>query len=325
MELKVPGIDKLMDYAASGIGAIAGPMLSPWKARQEAKVKLIQAKAEADARIVHAGAEAVTMKIIADAQAQARQHLLADEEQLHGSARIDSSAITQKIEFQERKRLSNATVVISHSAAELDGKDVDNHDPDPDWTARYFDCIQDVSSSDMQRLWAKLLSGEVKRPGSTSLRTMDTLKNMTGTEAELFNSVCNYVLETELFSVFNEDDYIAEFPEMRHVNMVRCQDCRLLELGQSSYNITKNNPNFVYNRYLLRVSGMAEKKISFRIATLTTAGAELYRISDPRTNDKYMRALATYLQKIECQLSCAEILARCSDGSVRHGAFAPVL
>ena len=193
MELKVPGIDKLMDYAASGIGAIAGPMLSPWKARQEAKVKLIQAKAEADARIVHAGAEAVTMKIIADAQAQARQHLLADEEQLHGSARIDSSAITQKIEFQERKRLSNATVVISHSAAELDGKDVDNHDPDPDWTARYFDCIQDVSSSDMQILWAKLLSGEVKRPGSTSLRTMDTLKNMTGTEAELFNSVCNYV------------------------------------------------------------------------------------------------------------------------------------
>ena len=54
MEVKVPAIDKLVDYAASGIGAIAGPMLAPWKARQDAKVELIRTEAESKARIIHA-------------------------------------------------------------------------------------------------------------------------------------------------------------------------------------------------------------------------------------------------------------------------------
>ena len=32
--LKVPAVDKLLDYTASGIGAVAGPMLAPWRARR---------------------------------------------------------------------------------------------------------------------------------------------------------------------------------------------------------------------------------------------------------------------------------------------------
>ena len=35
----VPAIEKLIDYSASGIGAVAGPMLAPWKARRKGKVK----------------------------------------------------------------------------------------------------------------------------------------------------------------------------------------------------------------------------------------------------------------------------------------------
>ena len=30
--LKVPAIEKLIDYGASGVGAISGPLLAPWKA-----------------------------------------------------------------------------------------------------------------------------------------------------------------------------------------------------------------------------------------------------------------------------------------------------
>ena len=39
INLKVPAIEKLLDYAASGIGSVAGLMLASWKARQEAKAK----------------------------------------------------------------------------------------------------------------------------------------------------------------------------------------------------------------------------------------------------------------------------------------------
>jgi hypothetical protein len=41
----------------------------------------------------------------------------------------------------------------------------------------------------MQILWGKVLAGEVKRPGSYSLRTLDLLKNITTKEAEVFAKV----------------------------------------------------------------------------------------------------------------------------------------
>ena len=37
VNLKVPALEKLVDYTASGIGAVAGPMLAPWKARKKAE------------------------------------------------------------------------------------------------------------------------------------------------------------------------------------------------------------------------------------------------------------------------------------------------
>ena len=35
INVKVPAIEKLVDYGASGLGAIAGPLLAPVKARQD--------------------------------------------------------------------------------------------------------------------------------------------------------------------------------------------------------------------------------------------------------------------------------------------------
>lgn len=47
---KVPGFDKLLEVMASGIGAVAGPMLAPWRARREGQARIIAA--EADARVL---------------------------------------------------------------------------------------------------------------------------------------------------------------------------------------------------------------------------------------------------------------------------------
>ena len=202
---------------------------------------------------------------------------------------------------------------------------MDDHEPDPDWTARFFDCIQDVSSDDMQRLWAKLLSGEVERPGSTSLRTLDTLKNMTKIEAQIFSKLCNYVLDTGVCSVFNEGKYTEDIVELSHIYLVRVQDYGLLAFGQSRFNLSADM-FFVYNDHILSVSGVPEKQVSFRIATLTTAGTELYRISSPQVNKDYLKAIARYLGSKQSQLSYARILRRLADGTVQYErAFKPVI
>ena len=330
MELKVPGIEKLLDYLAIGVGAIAGPMLAPWRARREAIAKRIHAEADADVRVIQAKAEATAMQINAGAQAEARELLLSGKDQMHGDAELSLNLITQKIEFQERKRISNVSAVVSHSAEQLADIEVDDHPPDADWTARFFDCVQDVSSEDMQRLWAKLLSGEVKRPGSVSLRTMDVVRNMTTAEAELFQSLCSFVLlERSGFGiVFHQfRDNTPSFIELEHVNILRHQDCGLLEIGNSIYRFSVSNHLFS-NSHVLRVDGIGDRDVPIGIATLTTAGTELYRLSESQTNGDYLKTLARQLRKIDsdCELLYAPLIQRLVDGRVEYEtSFRPVI
>ena len=52
----IPGLNKLLEIAASGIGAVAGPFLAPWKARREGQARTAEAAAEA--RVLEIQAEA---------------------------------------------------------------------------------------------------------------------------------------------------------------------------------------------------------------------------------------------------------------------------
>ena len=106
--------------------------------------------------------------------------------------------LPQSIEFQGRKRLTNARSVVEDAADELGDKEVSDHEPDPDWAARFFNDIQDVSSEEMQSLWAKVLAGEVERPGSTSIRTLSILRNLDQTAARLFGKLCSACVSLRL-------------------------------------------------------------------------------------------------------------------------------
>ena len=123
VNLKVPALEKLVDYTASGIGAVAGPMLAPWRARQDAKAKLIGAQADAD-----------SLRLIADAQADARHSLVTCGEAGHGVLEIGPKGVEQRIEFQEKKRQANIASVVREAAAELGDQEVPDYEPDPDWT-----------------------------------------------------------------------------------------------------------------------------------------------------------------------------------------------
>ena len=224
LSLKVPAIEKLIDYGASGVGAIAGPLLAPWKASREGKASVTAAEADARVRQIQAGADPSALNIIAGAQSEAHAYLPTGSD-VHGTLDITREDIAQSIEFQGRKRLANAKVILEEAAEELGDKEVDDHHPDPDWTARFFDHVQDVSSEDMQRIWAKILAGEVESPGRTSLRTLDTLRNMTKRDAELFRRICDFVLFKVVHFIIYERGYIKGYDTLRHINMVHLQDC----------------------------------------------------------------------------------------------------
>ena len=174
LNLKIPAIEKLVDYCASGIGAIGGPMLSRWTAQRRADAQRIEAQGQAD-----------VTRLIADAQAEARSLLPAGHSSSRGELAIGKE-IKSRLEFQEKKRQSNIKSVVSMAAEEIRDKEVADHEVDHDWTARFFADAQDATSEHMQKIWAKILAGEVETPGRTSLHTLAILKNMTQRDAKLF-------------------------------------------------------------------------------------------------------------------------------------------
>ena len=180
VNVRIPALEKLLDYTASGIGSIAGPMLAPWKAKQEAKARLIAVQGKADA-----------LQVIATAQADARERLVSADYPIEGELDI-AETVSQRIRFQEEKKQRNIGAVVGQAAEELEGKEVQDHEPDHDWTARFFNEVQDVSSEEMRVLWARILAGEVERPGNTSIQTLSILRNMARRDAELFVKFCGF-------------------------------------------------------------------------------------------------------------------------------------
>jgi hypothetical protein len=84
---------------------------------------------------------------------------------------------------------------------------------DRDWLYRWKERAERVSVEEMQRLWAQLLAGETRPPGSFSLRTQDLLFSLTKTEAELIAAAARYCIKG-----YNRDVVIYKHKEYLDAN-----------------------------------------------------------------------------------------------------------
>lgn len=319
VNVKVPALEKLLDYVVSGIGAVAGPVVATWKARREAEAKRIAAQGNADARTIEARGDAATAQILADAQAAAQRALSAPIESGSGVLEYSRDGIVQRLEFQEQKRQHNIVSVVHGAAANLGDEAVSDHAPDPDWTARFFDNVQDISSEDMKELWAKVLSGEVRNPGSTSLRTLDVLRNMTSNDARVFNNAAQYVIGDFIFRVHAGTTSTCE-PVLSMNNLLQMDDCGLLYIGRDLMKVFNFSPDaglvFFVGEFILRISRTSDSVSKVQIpveARLTAAGRELLPVTERQLQIDYLRTFAKFLESKGCELSRTDRPAKMSD------------
>ena len=308
VNLNVPALEKLVDYSASGIGAVAGPMLASWKARKEAEARLIESRATAD-----------NLKLIATAQAEAQKSLAAPDQDVRGVLEIDQDGFMQRIEFQERKRQANIVSVVREAAAELGDKEVPDHEPDPDWTARFFNEVQDVSSEEMQALWGRVLAGQVRKPGTTSMRTLGILKDIDVTTAQLFSRLCSAAVylkggEGEIFDArvpsLGGDagqNSIAEYG-LNFGQLNRLNEHGLIISDYNSFNTyvfvsepDKGQELDLYHQgvcwdWTFAEQKMKRKTVKLHGVAMTVAGSEMSRVVTPQPIAEYTKALRTFLQ-----------------------------
>ena len=322
LSLSVRAIEKLVDYAAIGVGAVAGPMLANWKASKEGRARLTYARFDADVRRAEAESRGESLVVIAEAQAKARQSIDATMESGRGIAEITAEDITQSIEFQGRKRLANVASVVEDAADDLGNKEVPDHEPDPDWTARFFDCVQDVSSEDMQKLWSRILAGEVESHGRTSLRTLDTLKNMTKRDAEEFRDICSFILAKDF--VFYDPQHLHRYRHLEYNKLLHLQDCGLLNVGPNLVKSIKwrsrKISTFTYHVGVLLIDGEQSVGEELKIpeVILTTAGKELSQFVPSSLQMEYLQRFSTFLESKNCKLSYLEGVVPLANGMLHY-------
>ena len=328
--LKVLAFMVLMKYVASGVGATAGPLLAPWRARREGKARIITAKDDAEVQRIQAESESSTSQLIAKEQAEARKYAVASDELELDGDRITPGNVQKAVEFQAKKRLMNVRAIAGHAAEELGDTEVPNHDPDPDWTARFFDGAQDVSSEKLQKLWGKILAGEVKSPGQTSLRTLSILRDMTQQEAKDFSDLMrfridNFILSEALPKVLgrNSNSWIAHFSDIGLIDRIPQffpdimlgNDGKLVIKHCGRALIIQGRPGQGFSKLLSQYDTWG---MDYNTCLITTAGLELAKLCQhEQPNRHYLSHLARLLDRYKCKLKLAEIINQNSE-SFQH-------
>ena len=315
---KVPAVEKLLDYVAIGVGATAGLLFATWRASEEGEARIIEARADAVVQQILAAQEGGTPQLIKKAQAEAREYLLTSD-----GLELEGDVVVQKaMEFQAKKRLTNVGSIAGHAAEELRDTEVPDHEPDPDWIARFFDGAQDVSSEYLQRLWGKILAGEVKSPGQTSLRTLSILRDMTQQEAKDFSDlmrfrIASFIFQKDGLKILGERvGYLAaHFCEIGL--LCGAEICQNLILNKSGKWIEK------FCGHALIIEGPPSRQISMHMDqnayVITSAGLEIAKLCQHQEPDMtYLSHFARFLAEKNCKLKLASAVDR-DDQSVFIG------
>ena len=331
--VRVPAIEKLLDLTASGIGAIAGPMLARWRASREAEAKRIAARGDADVLAILAEGQAGALPVIAEAQESARRQLTAPGVTIEGEVTI-ADGVEQRVRFQEEKRQRNIMAIVSQAAAELNEDEVEDREPDHDWAARFFNEAQDVSSEEMQLLWAKVLAGEVERPGSTSVRTLGILRNIDQPTAALFARFCGacvllipgagYVFDARVLSLGKSagDNALSEYGfSFSEINVLNEHGLVISDYNSwRDYSISVLNSEsgkaslpFRYGGKFWTLDRMPGSKLSGELrlhgVALSGTGRELASIVEAEPMEEYTQALNAFFRSQSLQLVETDFVA----------------
>jgi hypothetical protein len=144
---------------------------------------------------------------------------------------------------------------------------------------RFINSIEDISNEEMQNIWAKILAGEIKHPNTYSLRTIETIRNLTSDEAKLFQEMSQY------FLIGGDDNGIflpkkTEFLK-KYSTILKLQECGLISSQPSlSLNLKLPNKNIIVHNskimIMISAGDTVSQNIGIGLYLLTAVGKELY-------------------------------------------------
>lgn len=253
-------ITELVKVVSNGIGTLYEP-------------RRIRKKAEAEAKALE-----ITERSKTNAEIERRERLSESD-----------IRIQNRLMAQGRIRQKNIDDVVDIAANQLKGEnEVPKDKVSVDWATRFFNTVQDISEDEMKLIWGKLLAGEVKFPGSYSLRAIELLKNLTSEEALLFTEASKFALRRAHEIIIIQSDNINNDFGLTFDKILTLTDAGLLKpIIETAITLkASNNPDmfdFTYGNYAVKAIAKSEEQVSTYVYSI--AGSQIYKLIDnPEVN-----------------------------------------
>ena len=208
----------------------------------------------------------------------------------------------------ESLRLHSDNTANDAESSESASRDT-NVNFDFDWFMRFYDAVGNISNEELQRLWAQVLSGEIQRPKTCSLRTLDIIRNLSVDEAHAFYNICHYIVISGISAcvlMFGFMDEKEGFKEcMRYVDekgltygdtIVPLLEAGLLTRDHDlAFYFEKGDVLEFHNTHMVcTVESNSEDMVSVAepAAFLTTSGMELFQIVNSSDGFDYDKGYA---------------------------------
>jgi len=186
--------------------------------------------------------------------------------------------------LQEAKKQHNIEVVMNKAHKILeDEDDVVDSPVNQDWITRFISSIEDISNETMQDVWAKILAGEIKRPQTFSLRALETVKNLSSDEAQLFQSVAPLILTDGNRFFLPNDSTLLKKHNIPYSTLLKLDECGLISSNSmiaTDFKMLRRKSPIIYNQSALVKMydpNNIQEKVTVLVFLLHGSGEQLFQ------------------------------------------------
>lgn len=202
---------------------------------------------------------------------------------------------------------------------------------DDDWLATYSELAGRKSNSEVQQIFAKILAGEIRKPGSFSPMTLHILSTLTPDVAKTFERFCNLCVVFEPDGDLTPAAFIphAPFPDFLNEGIpnhgVSYGD--LLVLQQYSLlfsNLSAGIRNDLSHQFEIELGGKRYRPTKIdtnsplsitSIAPLSISGCELRKIISIQTPIDYIDKQLEYFSSLGIDMTEVSVVQQQSEGN----------
>ncbi len=211
----------------------------------------------------------------------------------------------------------NVAKAILHAEEALEDEEQEPSDKpiDDDWLYRWRDYAGNTSNEDLQQLWGRVLAGEVKSPGLCSLRTLEFIKNVSRYEAELIESISQFVINGDLIldtTTTNQTSSSQDFRKLLEIQELGLISGVGMALASKPAMMPEGSGSVYYfgyhGKYLIITSQRQPHQLSLSgVFKVTNIGRQVFALVKAKPNLEYIKLFANKIKSQGCTVELCDI------------------